>query len=152
MDPDVQAAAGSGGRRRGAQVLRLVLRQGGQDGRGTRLHSDAEERRRQRQEDLGERGEGRLRQAALRNGSLSWCALERAGEPVSLLFVSKCDLCGAFDLIFRRFLQLESLVGERPRPYIIINITSSHLGWTLFSDVQFCLNRITRNVSTPRFR
>src|SRR5258707_14338919 len=72
VDLDVQEAAGSGGRRRGAQVLRLGLRQGGQDGRGTRLHSDAEERRRQRQEDLGERGEGRVRQAALRNGPLNW--------------------------------------------------------------------------------
>src|SRR5947199_348511 len=72
MDLDVQEAAGSGGCRRGAEILRLVVRERGEDGGGTRLHCDAEERRRQRQEDFGGRGEGRIGQAALRNGPLSW--------------------------------------------------------------------------------
>ena len=48
-----------GRRRRSAQVLRLGLRQGRQDGRRARLHPDAGERRRQREEDLGERDQGR---------------------------------------------------------------------------------------------
>ena len=43
-----------GGRCRGAQILRLGLRQGRQDGRRTRLRADAEEGRRRDREDVGE--------------------------------------------------------------------------------------------------
>ena len=43
MDPDVQEAGRSGGYRRGAQVLRLGLQEGWQDGRRPRLRPDAGE-------------------------------------------------------------------------------------------------------------
>ena len=66
LDPDLQEAAGRGRHRRGAEVLRLVLQQGRQDGRGTRLRPDARQRREGHREDLGGRDQGRERQAALR--------------------------------------------------------------------------------------
>ena len=53
-----------------AQVFRLGVREGRQDGRGARLHPDAEGCRRQREEDLGRRDKGRVGQADLRDGSL----------------------------------------------------------------------------------
>ena len=46
LHPDPQAAEGPGRRRRGAQVLRLGLCQGRQDGRGPRLRADAGQGRR----------------------------------------------------------------------------------------------------------
>ena len=45
LHPDAQAAAGCGRVARSPQVLRLGLRQGRQDGGGTRLRSDARQRR-----------------------------------------------------------------------------------------------------------
>ena len=53
LHPDPQAAAGSGGRRRGPQVLRLGLRQGRQDGRRARLRPDARHGRRTRSRRCG---------------------------------------------------------------------------------------------------
>src|SRR5882724_1908796 len=41
LHPDAQGAGRQGGVRRGHQVLQMGFRQGRQDGRGTRLHSDA---------------------------------------------------------------------------------------------------------------
>ena len=70
VDPDPQAAAGSGSGQRSAEVLRLGLRQGREDGRRTRLHRHAEERRRQRQEHVGEGHQGRQRQAVVRGDAL----------------------------------------------------------------------------------
>ena len=46
LDPDLQEAAGRRGHGRGAEVLRLGLRQGRQDGRGARLRADARQGRR----------------------------------------------------------------------------------------------------------
>ena len=61
----VQAAARSRGHGGGAQVLLLGLCQGRQDGRGTRLRADARQGRQRDREGLGERDQGRERQAAL---------------------------------------------------------------------------------------
>ena len=66
LHPDAQAAAGCGGRRRSAQVLRLGLRQGRQDGRGARLRPDAGQGRHRHPEGLGGGDQGRGRQAAVR--------------------------------------------------------------------------------------
>ena len=65
VHPVVQAAARSRGHGGGAQVLLLGLRQGRQDGRGTRLRADARQGRQRDREGLGERDQGRERQAAL---------------------------------------------------------------------------------------
>ena len=54
-----------GATRRSAEVLRLGLRQGRQDGRRARLRADAGQRRRRHPEDVGGRDQGRERQAAV---------------------------------------------------------------------------------------
>ena len=48
LHPHAQAAAGPGRRRRGAEILRLGLRQGRHHGAGTRLRAGAGRRRRRR--------------------------------------------------------------------------------------------------------
>ncbi len=60
VDPRLQAAAGRRGHGRGPQVLRLVLCQGRQDGRGARLRPDARQGGQGHREDLvgGDQGLG----------------------------------------------------------------------------------------------
>ena len=61
VDPDPQAAAGRQAAARSAQVLRLGLRQGRQDGRRARLCPDARQGRGGRRDGLGRRHQGRER-------------------------------------------------------------------------------------------
>ena len=63
LDPALQEAAGRGDHGRGAEVLRLVLRQGRQDGRGARLRADAGQGRERHPEDVVGGDQGRGRQA-----------------------------------------------------------------------------------------
>ena len=56
-------------RRSSAEALKFfawAYAKGAKDGRGARLHPDAGQRRAERREDLGERNQGRQRQAAVR--------------------------------------------------------------------------------------
>ena len=65
LDPALQEAAGCGRHRRGAEVLRLVLCQGRQDGGGPRLRADAGQGRHRHREDVVVGHQGRQRQAAV---------------------------------------------------------------------------------------
>ena len=58
LDPALQDAVRSGGDRRGAEVLRLVLRQGRRHGQGPRLRADAGQRRERHPEDVVDRHQG----------------------------------------------------------------------------------------------
>ncbi len=70
VHPHPQTAAGRGRRRRGAQVLRLGLCQGRQDGRGTRLRADAQQGCRHNRGHVGEVDHRHERKAAPRHVEL----------------------------------------------------------------------------------
>jgi hypothetical protein len=66
LRPHAQAADRSGGSSRSAEILQLGLRQGRQDGGGTRLRADAEQRGQRGSEVVGVRDQGCQRQANFR--------------------------------------------------------------------------------------
>jgi ABC-type phosphate transport system substrate-binding protein len=66
LRPHAQAAERSGGGSRSAEILQLGLRQGRQDGGGTRLRADAEQRGQRGSEVVGVRDQGCRRQADFR--------------------------------------------------------------------------------------